>query len=315
MNKIDVVALGAASLDVVVQVPRLPGYDEKVFGRMLGQLPGGTMPNFACALSKLGANVGWTGSVGGDQGGQLILDDFKKQGVDVSEVRIVEGESTGLAIVLVDPTGERAIVVIPMKAPPKALDEGQRHYISRAKVLYTAPYDLESFLDAAQCARDSGTLVAVDIEDTCEVDSSHLETLFGLIDIAILNKYGLGKVKRQAEALTGHAVEDIVGYLLSLGPRLVAVTLGADGCMLATSEQRMEARGVKVDVVDTTGAGDCFNSALVFGFLNGWDLSTMGTFANAAAAMSIRKYGARTGQPTFDDVIKFASEHGLSLRV
>jgi ribokinase len=52
MNKIDVVALGAASLDVVVQVPRLPGYDEKVFGRMLGQLPGGTMPNFACALSK-----------------------------------------------------------------------------------------------------------------------------------------------------------------------------------------------------------------------------------------------------------------------
>jgi sugar/nucleoside kinase (ribokinase family) len=81
--------------------------------------------------------------------------------------------------------------------------------------------------------------------------------------------------------------------MLGLGPKIVALTLGVDGCIIASSEKITHVPALKVEVVDTTGAGDAFMGALSFGLLQGWDLERVGLFANACAALCCTKVGAR----------------------
>jgi 2-dehydro-3-deoxygluconokinase len=100
--------------------------------------------------------------------------------------------------------------------------------------------------------------------------------------------------KAAARELTGEAdYEKIARQLLGLGPRIVALTLGADGCIIAGSGKIARVPALKVEVVDTTGAGDAFMGGLSYGLLRGWDFERVGLFANACAALCCTKVGAR----------------------
>ncbi len=107
---------------------------------------------------------------------------------------------------------------------------------------------------------------------------------------------------------TGH-LEAAVNKMRSLGPELVGVTLGADGCMLSRGSDLIRKPAYAVDVVDTTGAGDVFHGAFIYGFLQDWPLEKTAEFANAAAAMKCRKLGGRAGIPTLDETMTFLEQH------
>lgn len=92
--------------------------------------------------------------------------------------------------------------------------------------------------------------------------------------------------------------------MLGLGPSLVAVTMGTDGCIIATKEKMAHVPAFKVNVVDTTGAGDAFMGGLSFGLLQGWDHERVGLFANACAALCCTKVGARA-MSKHDEVVAF----------
>jgi len=111
--------------------------------------------------------------------------------------------------------------------------------------------------------------------------------------------------KAAARELTGEGdYEKIVKALLRLGPNLVAITLGADGCLIATPKELVHVPAYKVDVVDTTGAGDAFMGGLSYGLLQNWDLQRVGSFANACAALCCTKVGARA-MSRFNEVAAF----------
>jgi sugar/nucleoside kinase (ribokinase family) len=109
--------------------------------------------------------------------------------------------------------------------------------------------------------------------------------------------------KAAAREITGESdYEKMASKLLALGPKLVALTMGADGCLIASSEKMVHIPPFKVNVVDSTGAGDAFMGGLSYGLLQEWDAQRVGTFANACAAICCTKVGARS-MGRHDDVM------------
>jgi sugar/nucleoside kinase (ribokinase family) len=111
--------------------------------------------------------------------------------------------------------------------------------------------------------------------------------------------------KAAARELTGETdYEKIADRLLHLGPNLVAITMGADGCLIASGKQKVHVPAFKPEVVDTTGAGDAFMGGLSYALLQGWDLQRVGVFANACAALCCTRVGARAMSKR-DEVLAF----------
>lgn len=304
MKNVDVVAINSACIDIVLKVDHLPGTDQKVLGEHIGDIPGGTMANFACAISNFGVSTGWTGPIGDDKEGRLALDDFSKFQVDTSRVMIEKGKRTNFTVVMIDPSGEKSIIVANTIENPTDLTDEQKEYIEKAKVIYPAPYNLEFFKKVAEFAKKHHTLVCIDVEESSPVNEDNINEVLSLTDIVIFNRYGFLKVFGE-RALDEERLKAVTQQALDQGLSLMAVSLGADGCLLVNQEGLIKIPAFKVEAVDTTGAGDCFNAALVYGYLNGWDSSKIGLFANAAAALSITAYGARGHLPSVEQVKNF----------
>ena len=134
---------------------------------------------------------------------------------------------------------------------------------------------------------------------------AHLTELIQHVDVLI---GGSGFVP----ALTG--VTDIweAGRAaLKIGPRVVVQTEGADGSYTVTKDEEFHLPCFKIDVVDTTGAGDVFHGAYIVGLLRGWDLRRVALFSTAVSALKCTKLGGRAGIPTFDQTISFLKERGV----
>jgi sugar/nucleoside kinase (ribokinase family) len=121
--------------------------------------------------------------------------------------------------------------------------------------------------------------------------------------------------KAAAREITGESDYDAVAdKLLYLGPSTVAITMGADGCLIASREERVRVPAFQVKVVDTTGAGDAFMGGLSYGLLQGWDFARVGVFANACAALCCTKVGARA-MARRDEVAAFIQSSGRAAAI
>lgn len=308
LNKsLDVVAVGAACIDLVIRVEDLPGHDAKVLGRHVGWLPGGTVPNFACAASRLGLRTGFLGTVGDDAPGRLVREDFHRFGVRLDRLTTLSGTPTYYTVIMLPPGGERAIVVVPTYPDDVPLAEADEAYIASARAVYTMMANVPKFEALAELAHAGGALVMVDVEPTLALDMARLERILAATDLASFNRAGL-------ESVTGHRPADLITkarQMLSFGPQVVIVTLGREGCLAVTAGDEVRCPGFSVEVVDTTGAGDCFNAAFLTAHLSGWSLERTATFATAAAALSVTGLGPRGNLPTREQVLEFLTRHGF----
>lgn len=309
MAGLDVVAVRSACVDIVMKVPQLPRHDEKVMGTMEGWLPGGTMGNYACATSRLGLRTGWIGNLGDDFMTNIVLDDFANFNVDTSAVDFHPGEANTFTVVMVDPTGEKAIVVLPVLNEPKRVSAKQMEYLRGSRVIYAGPYDYEFFTSLAHDAQKAGVLVATDIEDSSIVTKDNYKETLKSVDIAIFNAGGFNHVLGvNALEVSQKELQVELKGIMELGPRLVAISLGGQGCVVADETGLVRQRGLKVDVVDTTGAGDTFNASLTAGFLWGWPVPDIANFANGAGALAVTQFGGRGGLATKQEVLRFLNE-------
>ena len=300
----DVVAVGAATIDLVIEVERLPGHDEKVMGRHVGWLPGGTVPNFACAASCLGLRTCFLGTVGDDAPGRLVVEDFHRFGVNTDHLTTLPGTPTYYTVILLPPGGERAIVVVPTYPDDTPLTYKEQTCVASARAVYIMTGNVERFGALAGAARAGGALVMVDVEPTLALDMTRLKRILSATDVASFNRAGL-------ESATGRPATDLVKtarQMLDLNPQVVVVTLGREGCLAVTADDEVRCPGFETEVVDTTGAGDCFNAAFLTGYLSGWSLERMANFGNAAAALSVTKLGPRAGIPTRKQALKFLTD-------
>lgn len=297
----DVIAVGGVDVDIVMTVDRLPSHGEKVLGRLVGRLPGGTVGNFACAAGRLGLNVASFSIVGADDAGRLVLADFEQFGVATDFVRVDPEVETHFTVILIEPSGERSIVVVPMFKERHDLDLA-RQALSKARALYLMPNDVEQFIALASIAREVGALVMIDVEPTIGADRRKLEQILAWTDIASFNEAGLTAVSGEEPTVAG------ARSLLAFGPNTVVVTLGSRGALAVTHEESAQRAGFHVPVRDTTGAGDTFNAAFLSATLRGEPLPRRLLFANAAAAIAVTGLGPRGSLPTRTEVEAFLDQ-------
>lgn len=297
-STLDVLAIGGAAVDTVITLDHLPAHDEKVLGKLAGHLPGGPSGNFACAASRLGLRVAVLAEVGDDEPGRLIVADFQRHGVDTSLIQVIDGAASNFTIGLIDPSGEKAMVVVPMLADEPPLDIVAR-VLPRTRLLYGMPHDRERFDALIQIAHESGAEVMIDVERTILSANPDLARFLDGIDIVSFNEESFIAATGENPSIEGAC------RLLQYGPHTVVVTRGARGALAVTKDEAAEAPGFRVEVVDTTGASDTFNAAFARALLSGKPLGDGVRFANAAAALSVTGLGPRGRLPDENEVEAF----------
>lgn len=306
-TKDELVAFGDISTDVLVEVSSLPRQDQKQWARWLGEFPGGMGANVAAAFARLGGSaVLWT-SVGDDARGDASLEDLRAFGVDVSNVVKVQGP-TFWTIGLVDEQGEKSLLEFATEAfsPPWA--DVDWSILDVARVAYTTGYEIPDAANLFRECRARGVLTSLDVEDVHPGQIEAANRVLELTDILFCRPATL-------RALTGlHSAVDAASTVLDRGTQVVVSTLGAEGCaVFGIDEDTVRVPGHDVHVRDTTGAGDCFAGAFLFGMTKGLQMQECAELANFMAAESVTRYGCRGNLLGIEEMRSLAAARGLQV--
>ncbi len=295
----DVVGIGSCGIDYFAIVPRLLGPEEKINAERMEVHAGGVTGNNLTQVARLGAKAGWLGLIGDDESGRLITRAFAEDGLDVSGIEVIKGEKSTFTWIPVDAQGERCIYMFPNVNGKLSAEQVRTRFaphITRAKHFHTeaSQLPLAPVREGMRIARESEVRVIFDLDVAPSYfaqarlgsEDDLLETL-RLVDV-------LKPCKAAAREITGESdYEKMAAKLLALGPKIVAVTMGAEGSLIGAEGKKEHVPAFNVQVVDSTGAGDAFMGGLSFGLLQGWEYRQVGLFANACAAICCTKVGAR----------------------
>jgi sugar/nucleoside kinase (ribokinase family) len=317
---VDVVGIGSCGVDYFAIVPRLLGPEEKISASRMEIHAGGVTGNNLTQVARLGATTGWLGLIGDDENGRLIQKAFTDDAMDLSGVEVVKGEYSTMTWIPVDAQGERCIYMFPNingKLSVQQVSSRFAPHIRRAKHFHTEASQLPiaPVKEAMQIAKQAKVRVLFDLDVSPSFfaqmnlgTQQELTEALKFVDV-------LKPCKAAAREITGESDYDaIADKLLDLGPSIVAITLGADGCLIASREERVRVPAFQVKVVDTTGAGDAFMGGLSYGLLQGWDFARVGIFANACAALCCTKVGARA-MAKRDEVAAFIQASGRAAAI
>jgi ribokinase len=283
----DVIVCGSLHLDIMVYSPSLPRPDETVTGSRWALQCGGKGANQAVMAARAGARVAMIGRVGADDFGARLRSNLIEAGVDASAVSIDDGAGSGMSVAIVRDDGEYgAVIVSGANLRIGAAEPRQRwRALGGASVLILQNEIPEAAnIASAREARARGARVAVNAAPARAMTREMLD----LVDVLIVNRV-------EAEMLSGLNVADAPSALRALprlgaGERDVIVTLGGEGLVAqAKGEAPMAIDPVRVPVMSTHGAGDCFVGAFAARIARGAGLIEAARAANAAAAAHVAK--------------------------
>jgi sugar/nucleoside kinase (ribokinase family) len=305
----DVFCVGNAVVDVLARpVQSFPaaGASQRLEQVTLG--PGGNAINTAIALARLGNKVRVAAAVGSDRLGQLLREAARADGVDASNLVTLEGLSTSVTIVLIEPGGERRFLHFRGANAMFSLPHLNWELVKGARVFhYASAFALPAFdgvpLEQAMArAKQLGCLTSMNI--CWDVQGRWLP----LIRPALAYTDFVLPHLDEGRQLTGESEPAaIVRCLRGLGVRTVVVKLGSTGCYVEGPEGGFTSPGFPVDAVDTTGAGDCFAGAFLAAICRGDGLAQAARFANAAGALCTLAMGGSDAAPRRQEVADFLS--------
>jgi ribokinase len=254
-----VVVVGSVNADYVLRLHHRPAPGETVGDAILELHPGGKGANQAVAAARCGVSVSMVARVGADSIGRTRIEDLVGEGVDTTHIRVSADTLTGVAFVTLTPDGENAIAVAPGANAclcPSDIEEAGA-LIRTAKVLAVQlEVPLESVVRAAELAGSNTTLIL-----NCAPYRPLPAHLLAKTGVLVVNE-------REGAALSGFALSSpddarrAAAVMHEMGPRVVVVTLGANGAVVVAPGIEEYVPAPRVRVVDTTGAGDAFVGAV-----------------------------------------------------
>jgi len=284
----DVVGLGANAVDTVCVMPRFPQPNSKVSLSDVRIQFGGQVATALITCTRLGLRARYIGSVGDDHWGEAQLTSLQSEKNLEVQVRRVEGATSQFTVILLEEgVGERTILARrdpKMNYPPALL---RREMIVSGRALLLDSYDSAGGIQAATWAREAGVPVVMDID---AVQDELTPTLLRLVDYLIASS---------------DFADDPYELADRYGCPVVGITRGAEGAVFLDRGRLLESKAFTVPVVDTTGAGDVFHGAFIYGLLQQWPLEEIVRFAHAAAALNCMHLGARGGISTVHEIRKF----------
>jgi sugar/nucleoside kinase (ribokinase family) len=290
----DVVGVGENSMDHVLWVPSLPSAAgaTKMQVSSSSHEPGGQVVTTLCTCVAMGLRASYVGAFGSDEAGERLRRILSARGLDVADAVVREAANRSAVILVDERTGDRvvrghrdaALALSPAMLP--------RSTLTAARLVHVDGVDEAASIEAARLARAAGAEVTCDLETIGRRTGELLREL----TVPILAQ-GL------PEAITG--ISDPEAALRRLDAphaRQRCVTLGVRGALLVDGDRTHRASPPRVDVVDTTGAGDVFRGAFIAALLRGDPPDAILRFAIAAAALSCTRQGALGGVPALADV-------------
>lgn len=301
MNK--VIVIGSIHLDLVSRVEEIPQRGETVMGGDLNYFYGGKGANQAVAAAKQGACSYMIGKVGNDQFAQSLKDNLKNNGVNTDYVSVDPGRPSGIALIAVSKSGENSIIVAKGASGALSFEEvvqAENLFSSGDYVLFQLEIPLETVEQAIRFVKEKGCKVILDPAPAAKLSNEVLQ----MVDIITPNSTEL-------QTLTGLPVdtdeEAIVACrkLKEATSATVIMTRGSNGGLVIDGQGERFFPAYKVDAVDTTAAGDCFNGSLAAALARGLSLDEAIDLASRASAVSVTREGSQPSLPTIDEVKAF----------
>lgn len=295
----DVVGIGDLCLDITAGVPRIPGTDMAEPLLFTASQGGGKVPTAMVALSRLGATCTLFATYGGDAAGRYCRQELEDAGVDTSHMVCLKDEATNLTLCLAEQeTGGRSCIgkYGLRTILPEELDRG---VMEQAKYLHLWKMTSASVL-AAEWIHEAGGRVVFDADRYEKETEERLQ----LVDIFICSEFFFNGMCGEASDQKKRAAG--LRRMKERGPQVVIVTLGARG--YAGMDERGYFEGeafTGIQVVDSTGAGDVFHGAYIYGLLRGKDTREAARYAAAVAAIKCTECGGRTGIPDAQTTERF----------
>jgi sulfofructose kinase len=307
-TQIDVIGLGASTIDILTLVEHFPTRREVQQALSTVIQGGGPVATALVTVSRLGGRTAMIDSIGDDWVGDLILRDFQREGVGMQTVEIHQGQTTSISNILVSAAdGARAIMFQPGSAPEPTLSYSQITVIQSAKILHINGRYALACRQAIEIAKAENILVSLD--GGAGRFKPEMKEIVPLSDICIVARDFAEKYTREQN------ISKSAEVLLNEGPKIAVVTDGIQGSWVCTEDGLSfhQPAFLFPKTVDTTGCGDSYHGAFLFGLLKGFAIEKTATFASAVAAMNTQQLGGRSGIPKLDEAIKFLAGYGIAL--
>jgi ribokinase len=301
-----VLVIGSVNVDLVVRAERLPLPGETVLGGTFGRFHGGKGGNQAVAAARLGAPVMLVAALGDDAFGGEARTALRRDGVGTEVIVTLEGVATGVALIVVDASGENEIAVAPganARLTPAHVRDALGRLAPRPSdvVLVTHEIPTAAAREALAVGRAGGarTLLNPAPADGLE------RPVLGLADVLTPNRGELARLLSAHDRDPVSMARDIL-QPSAAGPgpaHAILVSLGAAGAVLVPRDgEAVDLPAPVVEAVDATGAGDALNGALAAGLAAGFGLEAAARRAVVAASLSVTRAGAREGMPTLAEL-------------
>ncbi len=304
----NLVVLGSINADHILNLESFPTPGETVTGNQYQVAFGGKGANQAVAAGRSGAKIAFIACTGDDDTGERVRKQLASDNIDIAPVSVVEGESTGVALIFVNAEGENVIGIHAGANAALTIERvnAQREIIAHAEaLLMQLESPVESVLAAAAIAHQNHTTVVLNPAPARVLS----DELLALVDIITPNE-------TEAEKLTGVRVENdddaarAAKVLHDKGIGTVIITLGSRGVWASVNGEGRRVPGFKVKAIDTIAAGDTFNGALMTALLEGKRMDDAIRFAHAAAAIAVTRKGAQPSVPWRKEIDEFLSQQG-----
>lgn len=285
--RFDVVGLGLNATDTVILVREFPALGGKERVASISRQAGGQVATALVTCQRLGLRTRYIGTVGDDDAGVFQLRSLEREGLDLRYTRVVRGAPNQFAYIVVDQaTGERTIFWD--RDPRLAVSSAELSpgAIRSARVLHLDGCDVEACIQAARWAREADIPVVADLDTVYK----RVEKLFPYVDYLIASANFLPAVTGDNDPFR---VLEYMGR--EYGIRAPGMTLGREGALVHWQGHFHYSPGFVLETLDTTGAGDVFHGAFIYGLLAGWAMDRILDFANAMAGLNCTKLGARGG--------------------
>ena len=299
----EVIGFGALNVDKLYSVENIASKDEESFIKDETDTPGGSAANTIVGLSRLGCSTSIIGKIAEDEDGDLIEYNLAINGVYSNNLIYSETGSTGKCLGFVDSEGERCLYIDPGVNDEIGIDEINPLNIMRCKIMHYTSFVGDSFktqielLDKLndQCVLsfDPGMLYV-------QKGFDELKPILERTNILLINESELRLLCNNSKS----SLKELAIGFLDLGIETIVVKQGSKGVFAMNNQEDCEVESYECDVVDTTGAGDSFNSGFLYSYLKGYDLEKSCRIGNWVASKSIEGFGMEKF-PTLKDLEDF----------
>jgi len=303
-DRVQVVGLGQACVDYLGRIGDYPTENNKEELLDLLIRCGGPASTALVTLSRLGISTSFFGSISDDFFGQAIAENLEKEKVGTSGLKIIPGYSSQFAFIAITGDGGKRTIFWHRGSVPKlTVEDVDIRSFQYAKILHLDGLMIEASMEAAKQAKTMGMTVVMD-GGTLRKGTRDLASL---VDILIVSE-----TFASALAPPGEPLEKALFALRDLGPEQVGITLGEKGSIGLNAQGIFRQEAFSVRAVDTTGAGDVYHGAYIYGLLHKWEMPECMRFASAAAALKCKGVGAQNESVNLEDIQELIKDNAVT---